>query len=60
MSTLKLDERQALFAALAGTLLGHPSVTRGTMTGYPCLRAGSAYFAYVERATGHGRPGTSE
>jgi hypothetical protein len=45
--------RETLFWQLAQQLLAEPSVTRGTMMGYPCLRANGAFFACVERATGH-------
>lgn len=45
--------REALFWALADTLLTDPAVTRSTMMGYPCLRASDAFFACVERKTGH-------
>ena len=34
-------------------LLAEPGVTQGTMMGYPCLRANGAFFACIERATGH-------
>ena len=42
-----------LFWELAGQLLAEPGVTRSTMMGYPCLRANGAFFACVERITGH-------
>jgi len=45
--------REALFRQLAQQLLAEPGVTRSTMMGYPCLRANGAFFACVERATGH-------
>ena len=45
--------REALFWELAQPLLAEPGVTRSTMMGYPCLRANGAFFACVERATGH-------
>jgi len=45
--------RETLFWELAQHLLAEPGVTRGTMMGYPCLRANGAFFACVERATGH-------
>jgi hypothetical protein len=45
--------RETLFWELAQQLLAEPGVTRGTMMGYPCLRANGAFFACVERATGH-------
>ena len=38
---------------LAQQLLAEPGVTKSTMMGYPCLRANGAFFACVERATGH-------
>jgi hypothetical protein len=45
--------REELFWELAHDLLTEPGVTRSTMMGYPCLRAGGAFFACVERSTGH-------
>ena len=45
--------RETLFWDLAQQLLAEPGVTRGTMMGYPCLRSNGAFFACVERATGH-------
>jgi hypothetical protein len=45
--------RQTLFCELAQQLLAEPGVTQGTMMGHPCLRANGAFFACVERATGH-------
>ncbi len=45
--------RETLFWELARPLLAEPGVTRGTMMGYPCLRSDGAFFACVERATGH-------
>ena len=53
MSTPNPTEAEALFSALADPLLADPSVTRGTMMGYPCLRKDGAFFASIERATGH-------
>lgn len=47
------DEGEVLFSALTGGLLADPNVTRSTMMGYPCLRASGAFFACVERSTGH-------
>jgi hypothetical protein len=38
---------------LACKLLDEPDVTRSTMMGYPCLRSDGAFFACVERTTGH-------
>jgi hypothetical protein len=45
--------RETLFWELAQQLLAEPGVTQGTMMGYPCLRSNGAFFACVERATGH-------
>jgi hypothetical protein len=45
--------RETLFWELAQQLLAEPAVTQGTMMGYPCLRSDGAFFACVERATGH-------
>ena len=52
MST-EANARKTLFWELAGQLLAEPGVTRSTMMGYPCLRANGAFFACVERITGH-------
>jgi hypothetical protein len=49
----EFTSREALFWQLAQQLLGEPGVTQGTMMGYPCLRADGAFFACVERTTGH-------
>jgi len=53
MSNAGASAREALFRELAQQLLAEPAVTQGTMMGYPCLRANGAFFACVERATGH-------
>ena len=45
--------REALFWALADTLLADEAIERSTMMGYPCLRANGAFFACVERGTGN-------
>jgi hypothetical protein len=47
------NSRETLFWELAQQLLAEPDVTQGTMMGYPCLRSNGAFFACVERATGH-------
>ena len=47
------NARKTLFWELAGQFLSEPGVTRSTMMGYPCLRANGAFFACVERITGH-------
>jgi hypothetical protein len=47
------NAHETLFWELAGQLLAEPRVTRSTMMGYPCLRANGAFFACVERTTGH-------
>jgi hypothetical protein len=44
---------EALFWDLADELLRQPGTTRSTMMGYPCLRHDGAFFACVERTTGH-------
>ena len=44
---------EELFWQLAHDLLSETGVTRGTMMGYPCLRSDGAFFACVERGTGH-------
>jgi hypothetical protein len=46
-------EREALFWRLAECLLAEPGVTRSTMMGFPCLRAGGTFFASLERGTGN-------
>jgi hypothetical protein len=53
MSNAGTSARETLFWELAQRLLAEPGVTQGTMMGYPCLRANGAFFACVERATGH-------
>ncbi len=53
MNSVGARAREALFWELAQQLLTEPGVTRGTMIGYPCLRSSGAFFACVERATGH-------
>jgi hypothetical protein len=47
------NARETLFWELAEQLLAEPGVTRSAMMGYPCLRANGAFFACVERTTGH-------
>ena len=53
MNSADASARETLFWELAHQLLAEPGVTRSTMMGYPCLRANGAFFACVERATGH-------
>jgi hypothetical protein len=53
VNSADVNAREALFWELAQQLLAEPGVTRGTMMGYPCLRANGAFFACAERATGH-------
>ena len=53
MSNAGASARETLFWQLARPLLAEPGVTQGTMMGYPCPRANGAFFACVERATGH-------
>ena len=53
MNSAGASTRQALFRELAQQLLAEPGITQGTMMGYPCLRSNGAFFACVERATGH-------
>ena len=53
MNSADVNSRETLFWELAQQLLAEPDVTQGTMMGYPCLRANGAFFACVERATGH-------
>jgi hypothetical protein len=45
--------REELFWRLAEDLLREAGVSRSTMMGYPCLRKNGAFFACVERTTGH-------
>jgi hypothetical protein len=52
MTTPQTDG-EALFWTTAAPLLADPAITRSTMMGYPCLRANGAFFACVERTTGH-------
>jgi hypothetical protein len=44
--------RKALFWQLADALLVAGAATRGTMMGFPCLRADGRFFASVEPRTG--------
>ena len=53
MNSVGASAREALFWELAQQLLAEPGVSQGTMMEYPCLRANGAFFACVERATGH-------
>ena len=53
MNSTDASTRETLFWELAQQLLAEPGITRGTMMGYPCLRANGTFFACVERATGH-------
>jgi hypothetical protein len=53
VTTIEAQAREKLFWALAEHLLTEPGVTRSTMMGYPCLRTNGAFFACVERTTGH-------
>jgi hypothetical protein len=53
LNSTDVRARESLFWELAQQLLTEPGVTRGTMMGYPCLRSDGAFFACVERATGH-------
>jgi len=48
-----VSERDDLFWRLAEALLADPTVTHGTMMGFPCLRANGNFLACVERATGN-------
>jgi hypothetical protein len=48
-----VHSRESLFWELAQQLLAEPGVTQSTMMGYPSLRSKGAFFACVERATGH-------
>ena len=53
VSNTDVHARETLFWQLAQQLLAEPGVTRSTMMGYPCLRVNGAFFACVERASGH-------
>lgn len=53
MTIADATARESLFWQLAERLLADPDVTRSTMMGYPCLRANGAFFASIERSTGH-------
>jgi hypothetical protein len=53
VNSADVNARETLFWELAQQLLAEPGVTQGTMMGYPCLRANGAFFACVERTTGH-------
>ena len=47
------EVRERLFWKLAEDLLNQAGITQSTMMGYPCLRNKGAFFACVERGTGH-------
>jgi hypothetical protein len=47
------EARKKLFWNLAEELLDQVGITQSTMMGYPCLRNKGAFFACVERSTGH-------
>lgn len=47
-----VDAKTRLFWQLAERLLVEGRAERGTMMGFPCLRAGGAFFASLERGTG--------
>lgn len=51
--TKSVGTGEKLFWQLADRFLKEPGVTRSTMMGYPCLRTDSAFFACIERRTGH-------
>lgn len=53
MSDRQANARGDLFWDLAEELYGDPAVTRSTMMGYPCLRAGGRFFASLDRGTNH-------
>ena len=53
MDSADVHSRESLFWELAQQLLAEPDVTQSTMMGYPCLRSNGAFFACVERGTGH-------
>ena len=53
MNSADVNSRETLFWEFAQQLLAEPDVTQGTMMGYPCLRSNGAFFACIERATGH-------
>ncbi|HUA06125.1 MAG TPA: hypothetical protein VMB27_19610 [Solirubrobacteraceae bacterium] len=53
MTTTHANARTSMFYDLAADLLAEPAITQSTMMGYPCLRANGAFFACVERPTGH-------
>ncbi len=44
-----MPEAEALYETLAGRMLLHPAVQRGTMMGYPCLRFEGRFFACQHR-----------
>lgn len=47
-----VEVKTRLFWQLAERLLVEGRAERGTMMGFPCLRAGGAFFASLERGTG--------
>jgi hypothetical protein len=48
-----MNKHEQLFWQLADELLEQQAVTRSTMMGYPCVRNEGAFFACIERGTGH-------
>jgi hypothetical protein len=47
------DPADGFFFYVSAPLLAEPSISRGTMMGYPCLRVDGAFFASSEHQTGH-------
>lgn len=41
------------FWRIAEALLGEPSVSKGTLMGFPCLRVDGEFFATVDHRSGH-------
>jgi hypothetical protein len=48
-----VEARSSLFSRLADELLAEPSVSEGTLMGFPCLRTNSQFFAILEHRTSH-------
>lgn len=53
MTPHAMSPKEVLFWKLADAMIDAGQATRGTMMGFPCLRAGGKFFASVERATGN-------
>ena len=53
MDVEDLDEGGQLYRRLTEGLLADPRVSRGTMMGFPCMRAEGAFFASLDPGSHH-------